>query len=101
MASQKDTGRGIWGTVLVAAAGILLSWAAFEIALAPVLRPSRNALNKSLDPDYDVDDEAVKKVEEVANEAKVKEKKKEEETETEDLEELEEVTALAGPDQPK
>lgn len=73
MSSRRDGGMGVWGTLLVAGAGILLSWAAFEIALAPILRPGRNALDRSLDPTYDVDDEAVKTVEKVANEAKEKE----------------------------
>nr|PNR34414.1 hypothetical protein PHYPA_024231 [Physcomitrium patens] len=59
MASHQR-GRGLWSTVLIAAAGILLTWAAFEIAMAPVLRPARRAIDKSLDPKYDVDDDEVK-----------------------------------------
>lgn len=59
MANQQR-GRGLLGTLIVAAAGILLTWAAFELALAPILRPARRAIDKSLDPDYDVDDDDVK-----------------------------------------
>jgi len=59
MANQQR-GRGLFGTLIVAAAGILLTWAAFELALAPVLRPARRAIDKSLDPNYDVDDDEVK-----------------------------------------
>lgn len=56
MANQQKA-RGLFGTLIVAVAGILLTWAAFELALAPVLRPARRAMDKSLDPNYDVDDD--------------------------------------------
>lgn len=44
-------GRGLFGTLVVAVAGILLTWATIELALLPILRPTRRAMDKSLDPD--------------------------------------------------
>lgn len=46
---KKDVEFGLWGTLLVTAGAILLSWAAYEIAFLPILRPSRGAVDRSLD----------------------------------------------------
>ena len=39
------------------AAGLLFAWTAMEIAFKPWLDAGRSAIRKSLDPNYDVDDE--------------------------------------------
>ncbi|KAG0564457.1 hypothetical protein M758_8G108300 [Ceratodon purpureus] len=69
---RVGAGRGLFGTLVVAVAGILLTWATFELALLPILRPTRRAIDKSLDP--------------AAEEAVVRTAEEEEEKENEDLE---------------
>ncbi|XP_024539904.1 uncharacterized protein LOC112349545 [Selaginella moellendorffii] len=44
-------------TAVIAIAGILLGWAAIEMACKPCLERGRSSLAKSLNPDYDPDDE--------------------------------------------
>lgn len=44
-------------TAVILVVAILLGWGAIEIACKPCLQTSRSALNRSLDPDYDPDDE--------------------------------------------
>ena len=56
---------------MVVAAGILLTWATYELALLPILRPTRRAIDKSLDTG--ADDVEVKTVEEVAEDKEDKE----------------------------
>lgn len=72
---RVGAGRGLFGTVVVIAAGILLTWATYELALLPILRPTRRAIDKSLDPA--VDDAVVRTAEEMDEE---------EDKENEDLE---------------
>jgi hypothetical protein len=69
--ARVGAGRRLFGTLVVAVAGILLTWATFELALLPILRPTRRAINKSLDPD--AEEPVVKTVEEVEVDAEDKE----------------------------
>ncbi|KAH7568570.1 hypothetical protein ACOSP7_011567 [Xanthoceras sorbifolium] len=45
-------------TALIAIAGVVLGWIAIEIACKPCLEKGREAIDQSLNPDYDPDDEA-------------------------------------------
>jgi hypothetical protein len=58
---KKDGGLGLWIALLPAFGAMLLSWAAFEIAFLPILRPNRGGLDgPSLDPKQgNADKEAV------------------------------------------
>lgn len=44
-------------SALIAIAGVVLGWVAIEIACKPCLESGREALDRSLNPDYDPDDE--------------------------------------------
>ncbi|KDP37983.1 hypothetical protein JCGZ_04626 [Jatropha curcas] len=46
-------------TALIAVAGIILGWIAIEIACKPCLEKGREAIDRSLNPDYDPDDDVV------------------------------------------
>jgi hypothetical protein len=58
----KNGGLGLWKALLPAFGAMLLSWAAFEIAFLPILRPNRGGGldSPSLDPKQgNADKEAV------------------------------------------
>ncbi len=61
VAMGKDGGLGLWKALLPAFGAMLLSWAAFEIAFLPILRPNRGGLDgPSLGPKQgNADKEAV------------------------------------------
>lgn len=44
-------------SALIAIAGVVLGWIAIEIACKPCLERGREAIDRSLNPDYDPDDE--------------------------------------------
>ncbi|KAJ8761944.1 hypothetical protein K2173_006546 [Erythroxylum novogranatense] len=43
-------------SALIAIAGVVLGWIAIEIACKPCLEKGREAIDRSLNPDYDPDD---------------------------------------------
>ena len=43
-------------TAVIAIAGMVLGWIAIEVACKPCLDKGREAIDRSLDPDYDPDD---------------------------------------------
>ncbi|KAJ4831644.1 hypothetical protein Tsubulata_024428 [Turnera subulata] len=43
-------------SALIAIAGVVLGWIAIEIACKPCLEKGRDAIDRSLNPDYDPDD---------------------------------------------
>lgn len=43
-------------SALIAIAGVVLGWIAIEIACKPCLETGRQAIDRSLNPDYDPDD---------------------------------------------
>lgn len=45
-------------SALIAIAGVVLGWIAIEIACKPCLDRGREAIDRSLNPDYDPDDDA-------------------------------------------
>uniref|UniRef100_A0A2P2QEI2 Outer envelope membrane protein 7 n=1 Tax=Rhizophora mucronata TaxID=61149 RepID=A0A2P2QEI2_RHIMU len=45
-------------TALIAIAGVVLGWITIEIACQPCLEKGRKAIDRSLNPDYDPDDDA-------------------------------------------
>ncbi|EEF42644.1 uncharacterized protein LOC8264099 [Ricinus communis] len=44
-------------SALIAVAGVILGWIAIEMACKPCLEQGRNAIGRSLNPDYDPDDD--------------------------------------------
>ncbi|OAY25146.1 uncharacterized protein LOC122722274 [Manihot esculenta] len=46
-------------SALIAIAGVILGWIAIEIACKPCLEKGREAIDRSLNPDYDPDDDIV------------------------------------------
>lgn len=75
MGTSKDERRGnLVASAVVGAAGLALAWAALELGTGGILRRGREAMDRSLEPkEVDMDDDpAVRLVEQVANEAKVK-----------------------------
>ncbi|KAI4370971.1 hypothetical protein MLD38_019256 [Melastoma candidum] len=46
-------------TALIAIAGVVLGWITIEIACKPCLDKGRDAIDRSLDPNYDPDDDDV------------------------------------------
>ncbi|CAH8365690.1 unnamed protein product [Eruca vesicaria subsp. sativa] len=46
-------------TAVIAIAGIILGWITIEMACKPCLEQGREAIDRSLNPDYDPDDEDV------------------------------------------
>ncbi|VVB02068.1 unnamed protein product [Arabis nemorensis] len=46
-------------SALIAIAGVILGWIAIEMACKPCLEKGREAIDRSLNPDYDPDDEDV------------------------------------------
>jgi len=47
-------------SALIAIAGVVLGWIAIEIACKPCLEKGREAIDRSLDPDYDPDDDEIR-----------------------------------------
>ncbi|XP_031247512.1 uncharacterized protein LOC116105218 [Pistacia vera] len=47
-------------SALIAIAGVVLGWIAIEMACKPCLEKGREAIDRSLDPDYDPDDNDVR-----------------------------------------
>ncbi|CAM6127189.1 unnamed protein product [Calypogeia fissa] len=58
---QKGSGperkMGAITTAVIAVIGLLLGWAAVEVACKPCLESGRAAINRDLDPNYDPDDD--------------------------------------------
>ncbi|KAL8152447.1 hypothetical protein V2J09_010207 [Rumex salicifolius] len=48
---------GALTAAVIAVAGLMLGWVAIEIACKPCLERGREAIDRSLDPDYDPDDD--------------------------------------------
>ncbi|KAJ6333279.1 hypothetical protein OIU77_009193 [Salix suchowensis] len=46
-------------SALIAIAGVVLGWIAIELACKPCLEKGREAIDRSLDPDYDPDDDEI------------------------------------------
>ncbi|ESQ52058.1 hypothetical protein EUTSA_v10017600mg [Eutrema salsugineum] len=46
-------------SALIAIAGVILGWIAIEMACKPCLESGREAIDRSLNPDYDPDDQDV------------------------------------------
>lgn len=44
-------------SAIIAIAGVVLGWIAIEIACKPCLEKGRDAIDRSLNPDYDPDDD--------------------------------------------
>lgn len=44
-------------TAIILVVALILGWGAVEVACKPCMQAGRSALNRSLDPDYDPDDE--------------------------------------------
>ena len=44
-------------TAVIAIAGVVLGWIAIEMACKPCLEKGREAIDRSLNPDYDPDDD--------------------------------------------
>ncbi|KAK8664565.1 hypothetical protein V6N13_084349 [Hibiscus sabdariffa] len=44
-------------TAVIAIAGVILGWIAIEIACKPCLEKGREAIDRSLNPDYDPDED--------------------------------------------
>ncbi|KAK8331024.1 hypothetical protein V6Z12_A10G046400 [Gossypium hirsutum] len=44
-------------SAVIAIAGVILGWIAIEIACKPCLEKGREAIDRSLNPDYDPDDD--------------------------------------------
>ncbi|KAI5571121.1 hypothetical protein POPTR_011G084300v4 [Populus trichocarpa] len=47
-------------SALIAIAGVVLGWIAIEIACKPCLEKGREAIDRSLNPDYDPDDDEIR-----------------------------------------
>jgi hypothetical protein len=43
-------------------AGLILAWISIEIACKPCLKKGREAIDRNLNPDYDLDDRSLKSV---------------------------------------
>lgn len=54
---ERHRKMGAVTALVVAGAALLLGWAAVEVACKPCLQQGRDALNRSLDPDYDPDND--------------------------------------------
>lgn len=74
MANRKEERKGNFlATAVIGAAGLALGWAALELGFGGILKPGRDAMDRSLEPkEVQMEDPAVVLVEQVANEAKVK-----------------------------
>ncbi|KAJ7968951.1 outer envelope membrane protein 7 [Quillaja saponaria] len=46
-------------SAVIAIAGVILGWIAIEIACKPCLEKGREAIDRSLNPDYDPDDDVL------------------------------------------
>ncbi|WCJ37605.1 outer envelope membrane protein 7 [Euphorbia peplus] len=47
-------------TALIAVAGVILGWIAIEMACKPCLEKGREAIDRSLNPDYDPDEDDIR-----------------------------------------
>ncbi|GKU92581.1 hypothetical protein SLE2022_387220 [Rubroshorea leprosula] len=47
-------------SAVIAIAGVVLGWIAIEIACKPCLKKGREAIDRSLNPDYDPDDNDIR-----------------------------------------
>ncbi|XVF87158.1 hypothetical protein PTKIN_Ptkin18bG0096500 [Pterospermum kingtungense] len=47
-------------SAIIAIAGVILGWIAIEIACKPCLEKGREAIDRSLNPDYDPDDDNIR-----------------------------------------
>ena len=47
---------------VIAIVGVVLGWAAIEIACKPCLEKGREAIDRSLNPDYDPDDDEINNI---------------------------------------
>ncbi|XP_077243739.1 uncharacterized protein LOC143884193 [Tasmannia lanceolata] len=54
---RKERKMGALTTAIIAIAGLALGWITIEIACKPCLEKGREAIDRSLDPNYDPDDE--------------------------------------------
>lgn len=75
---KKSSGEFQMGgveTAVILVVAILLGWGAMEVACKPCLETGRSALNRSLDPDYDPDDEIATPYVEVPSRAAEEEEK--------------------------
>lgn len=57
MGRKGEREKSLWSTALVAGATLVLGWATMELAFKPFLQAGRDGINRSLNPDYDPDDE--------------------------------------------
>lgn len=95
MANRKEERKGsALTTAVIGAAGLAAGWAAMELGFGGVLKPGREAVDRSLQPkEVDMeDDPAVLLVDEAPSEAKVKD----ESTEVTESTESTESTKPAG-----
>ncbi|PON49163.1 Transmembrane protein, partial [Trema orientale] len=53
---KKKKKMGAITTAVIAIAGVVLGWITIEIACKPCLEKGREAIDRSLNPDYDPDD---------------------------------------------
>lgn len=56
-AKKHDRERSVWITALMAAGALVLGWATVELAFKPLLQAGRASIRRSLNPDYDPDDD--------------------------------------------
>jgi len=57
MGRKGEREKSLWSTALMAGAALVLGWATMKLAFKPFLQAGRDGINRSLDPDYDPDDE--------------------------------------------
>jgi hypothetical protein len=73
--------KGFWSTALLAGGVFLLCWATVEIAFKDFLQAGRSSIARSLDPNYDPDDD-LEKIPPASEEEAQKKYEKEEEEDT-------------------
>ncbi len=71
--------KGFWSTALLVGGVLLLGWATVEIAFKDFLQAGRSSIARSLDPNYDPDDDLEKIPPSSEEEAQKKYEKEEEE----------------------
>lgn len=57
MGRKGEREKSVWSTTLIAGVTLVLGWATMELAFKPFLQAGRDGINRSLNPDYDPDDE--------------------------------------------
>lgn len=57
MGRKGEREKSLWSTALLAGAALVLGWATMELAFKPFLQAGRDGISRSLNPDYDPDDE--------------------------------------------